>query len=185
MTAEELLKNIDWSELRNQKRILLNVINDDGHLPNEDPKHDLRGLLYLIDNLQEYACDVLNIPSIDIYDFEDEDDMEKIKLLLNKKRERMESGQTQIPVELKDDISQPSKQLDDFNFNVDDKKLIMSIINNYGTGQHPVCNEETFDYFQIHYVIDTIKEYKEKIYNDLTHEGQVIFNHIKNKLKIV
>ena len=71
MNAKELIENIDWSELRNQKRTLLEVINIDEVSPEQ--KEDLEGLINLIDQLQDYACDEMNIPSIYIYDFEMED----------------------------------------------------------------------------------------------------------------
>ena len=81
MTAKETIEKIDWSELRNQKRTLLETIE---HVENEDkldPQEDtveivnnLIGLLHLIDSLQDYAVDEMGIESIHVYDFDDEED---------------------------------------------------------------------------------------------------------------
>lgn len=177
MSAEELIKNIDWSELRNQKKTLQHIIND-GFLPDEEPKDDLMGLLHLIDSLQDYACDELNIPSIHIYDFEDEENMEKVEVLLNKNRKPMESGDVLIPV--KDDKTVEVKQLDDVNWEGDEKKFLMSIINRYGDGQHPDCDEQTFNYFQVEYVKEIVNN--EEIPLNLNHSGRQLLKIIKFKL---
>jgi|JFJP01.1.fsa_nt_gi hypothetical protein len=67
--------SIDWSELRNQKRMLLETINNDA----VDPEHKegLEGILNLIDSLQDHAVDELGIPEMNVYDFEAEDEREK------------------------------------------------------------------------------------------------------------
>lgn len=82
--ADEIIKNIDWSELRNQKRTLLNVITELNTFTgfaeiNEKQKKvdDLNGILYLIDAIQDYAVDDLGIvDSIHVYDFDEEENRE-------------------------------------------------------------------------------------------------------------
>jgi len=67
--ALSLIKNIDWSELRNQKRTLINIRNvAEHHLTS-----DLEGILSLLDNVQDFAVDELGVKEIDVYDFDDED----------------------------------------------------------------------------------------------------------------
>lgn len=78
------LSNIDWSELRNQKRTLLTVIDkleagfDTGDVLGDKNEilDDLTGILHLIDSLQEVACDVLGMRDIDVFDFEAEEQRE-------------------------------------------------------------------------------------------------------------
>jgi hypothetical protein len=72
---------IDWSELRNQKRSLLNVITEletftgfslDAPVKAEKAEH-LNGILHLIDSLQDHAVDNMGMSPSDVYDFEMED----------------------------------------------------------------------------------------------------------------
>jgi len=81
MTAKETIEKIDWSELRNQKRTLLETIefirNEDKFDPQVDTEeivNNLTGLLHLIDSLQDYAVDEMGIESMHVYDFENEED---------------------------------------------------------------------------------------------------------------
>ena len=82
MNTPVVLLGIDWSELRNQKRTLIVVINklEEGFstgdvLGNRNSIiSDLQGILNLIDSLQDYAVDVMGIQAIHIYDFELEDE---------------------------------------------------------------------------------------------------------------
>lgn len=82
--ALKLIKSIDWSELRNQKTTLLEVINEIELACNEGriigdadgTINNLNDILNLIDSLQDFAVDELNIDAIHIYDFELEDDRE-------------------------------------------------------------------------------------------------------------
>lgn len=76
----EFFSKIDWSELRNQKAVLLDVI--DGYnkkigSENDDEHSALSGILHLIDGLQDHAVDVLGVNSNDVYDFELEEEREK------------------------------------------------------------------------------------------------------------
>jgi len=162
MKAKEILKNIDWSELRNQKRNLLEVININE--VNPEQKEGLEGIMALIDQLQDYACDEMNIPSIHVYDFEMEDKESEFKL---------------------DDKCQEIKTLNDINLTDDEKHMVMSLVNNYGSGQHPVCEEVTFNYFHLQYVDKLIKDNTDKIITNLNGEYLELFQSIKNKLQIV
>jgi hypothetical protein len=70
----EVILGIDWSDLRAQKTMLLETINNDA----VDPEHKegLEGILNLIDSLQDYAVDVLGIPEMHVFDFEEEEKRE-------------------------------------------------------------------------------------------------------------
>jgi hypothetical protein len=72
MEVPNFIQKIDWSELRNQKRLLLETINNDSVSP--EHKEALEGILALIDAIQDYAVDEAQIVSaIHVYDFELED----------------------------------------------------------------------------------------------------------------
>ena len=62
---------IDFSDLRNQKRELLKVIEQRGKGEDED---DLYGILHLIDSIQDFVCDELGYNEKDVFDLEDEGD---------------------------------------------------------------------------------------------------------------
>ena len=66
-----MIDNIDWSELRKQKKSLITVFSvlDD----ESDLAKDLTGLLHLIDGLQDYAVDTLGEDESDVFDLKDED----------------------------------------------------------------------------------------------------------------
>ena len=69
METPEFIKKIDWSELRNQKRLLLETINNDNVSP--EHKEALEGILALVDAIQDYAVDEAQIvKAVDAYDFE-------------------------------------------------------------------------------------------------------------------
>lgn len=73
--APEILKKIDWSELRNQKSTLLAIIS--GVNVKQENIGDLDGILNLIDALQDYAVDVLGISAVHVFNFEEEENREK------------------------------------------------------------------------------------------------------------
>lgn len=76
MKTPEFIKKIDWSELRNQKRSLIEVID---YIKTHNPYfyNDLNGILHLIDALQDYAVDDAKIiDSMHVYDFELEEERE-------------------------------------------------------------------------------------------------------------
>jgi hypothetical protein len=77
-TAEKLIKDIDWSELRNQKQTLIKVITEleigfnEGKVVGDKTEtiDDLNGILALIDAVQDYAVDNLGISEMNVLDFE-------------------------------------------------------------------------------------------------------------------
>jgi hypothetical protein len=77
MDAQEFFKGIDWSELRNQKRTLLETIEWLNNFPANPISKQLDGIVHLIDALQDYAVDELGINENSIFDFEDEEKREK------------------------------------------------------------------------------------------------------------
>lgn len=90
--APEFIRKIDWSELRGQKTVLIKLADAIRDTPPQPYKKDgvemalilmpketedvLEGILGLIDAAQDYAVDVLGIPEMHIFDFEEEEDRE-------------------------------------------------------------------------------------------------------------
>lgn len=68
MKTPYFIQSIDWSELRNQKKLLLETINNDAVSP--EHKEALEGILALIDATQDYAVDEMDLNPSDVYDFE-------------------------------------------------------------------------------------------------------------------
>jgi hypothetical protein len=66
------LTKIDFTDLRSQKTTLLNVI--DGFEKSNVNTDDLKGILNLIDALQDYAVDEMGIPEMQVFDFELEEE---------------------------------------------------------------------------------------------------------------
>ena len=80
LSEESYVEKIDWSELRNQKRALLETINYVDEVDIEiggrepiDTVNYLTCILHLIDALQDFAVDELDIEAIHVFDFEDEE----------------------------------------------------------------------------------------------------------------
>lgn len=71
MNTPEIIKKIDWTDLRTQKTLLLQTINNDAVSP--EHKEGLEGILALIDALQDYAVDVMDVDPMHVFDFEQED----------------------------------------------------------------------------------------------------------------
>ena len=71
METPEIIKKIDWTDLRTQKTLLLQTINNDAVSP--EHKEGLEGILALIDALQDYAVDVMDVDPMHVFDFEEED----------------------------------------------------------------------------------------------------------------
>ncbi len=74
--------------------------------------------------------------------------------------------------------------LKNINWTPDEKVMIKSLINRLGSGQHPYCDEQSFDYFTITYLkeIFSSKSYinlKDKVF---TEEGKKLIQQINNKL---
>jgi hypothetical protein len=74
MNVPEFIKRIDWSELRNQKGVLL-IIIDELEKKKDIRFEELDGILNLIDAIQDYAVDDAKIiDGIHVYDFEQEEE---------------------------------------------------------------------------------------------------------------
>ena len=77
------------------------------------------------------------------------------------------------------------ENLIDINFTTEEKGLIASIINNFGSGQHPYAdpNGGSFNYFRISYLKDLLKTKRfEKAKENLRPEMHAILNSIKEKI---
>lgn len=96
--APEFIKKIDWSDLRGQKGVLITLadtIRDTKPQPNTDmvvlmlPKETedvLESILGLIDAVQDYAVDVLGIPEMHVFDFEQEEEREGVEPVSKSKK---------------------------------------------------------------------------------------------------
>ena len=74
----EVLKKIDWAELRSQKEGLLKTIDEIEKFknPSEESNErigELNGLVALLDALQDYAVDEIGVPELYVFDLEVED----------------------------------------------------------------------------------------------------------------
>jgi hypothetical protein len=72
MKTPYFIENIDWTDLRTQKTLLLETINNDAVSP--EHKEGLEGILALIDALQDFAVDEMGISEMHVFDFELEDE---------------------------------------------------------------------------------------------------------------
>lgn len=75
-----------------------------------------------------------------------------------------------------------SNNLSDINFTVEQKGFIRSLINKFGTSQHPYCDVVSFDYFKVSYLKQIVK--KKSIANKITEDGIRILNELKEILNI-
>jgi hypothetical protein len=69
------INNIDFDLLKEQKLILINMIQDWGESDDEEQREDAQqaeGLLNLIDAMQDYAIDKLNIREDKILNYDKE-----------------------------------------------------------------------------------------------------------------
>jgi len=66
MKTPYFVEKIDWLELRNQKRLLLETINNDAVSP--EHKEALEGILSLIDAVQDYAVDEMGMSEEDVFE---------------------------------------------------------------------------------------------------------------------
>jgi hypothetical protein len=71
MKTPYFIEKIDWSELRNQKTLLLETINNKAVSPMH--KEALEGILNTLDALQDYAVDEMDIDPMHVFDYEQED----------------------------------------------------------------------------------------------------------------
>lgn len=74
MKTPEFLNKIDWTDLRRQKTSLLAAITKAEETGNEEFVDDLDGILALIDALQDFAVDEMNISEMHVFDFELEEE---------------------------------------------------------------------------------------------------------------
>lgn len=63
----ELIGNIDWAELRKQKETLVKIVNCDKYLPPVRDMRNLNGIVHLLDAIQDYATDYLEIPEEKVF----------------------------------------------------------------------------------------------------------------------
>jgi hypothetical protein len=79
MKTPELVNKIDFSSLRTQKKSLINIIDELEKSGKEPEKtSNLNGILNLIDSIQDFACDVMGLNPIDVFDFELEESREDV-----------------------------------------------------------------------------------------------------------
>jgi len=73
--------------------------------------------------------------------------------------------------------------LNNLNFNTAEKELICSIINRFGSSDHPYADDKTFEYFTISYLKEILskKKFKNSI-NSLSEIGKKILTEIQIKL---
>lgn len=75
--ALKLIQSIDWSELRNQKKLLFSLASGtENYVSLSDIVPDIEGIISLYDHLQDFAVDELGIDEMHIYDFDDEEQRE-------------------------------------------------------------------------------------------------------------
>jgi hypothetical protein len=70
------IKNINFKQLKLQKKVLLGVIQD--FETNKPESHvldlkEMQGVLNLLDSIQDYAVDVLKMNELDVFDLEEEE----------------------------------------------------------------------------------------------------------------
>lgn len=71
----------------------------------------------------------------------------------------------------------------DLNLNAEQRGLVSSIINRFGDGQHPVCDEQTFSGFYLSYFQKIIKRKRFlKSLDKFTEKGKQVWNEIQNTL---
>jgi hypothetical protein len=76
LKAHDLLDRIDYSELRNQKTEIINML--EGFVLKENQVDALNGILNLIDNVQDYAVDDLGLDENYVFDLDAEEKEEEL-----------------------------------------------------------------------------------------------------------
>ena len=66
MTHPEFLTKIDWKLLRKQKKICLKFIDRGYELGHKTPDA-VRGLIHLVDAIQDYACDEMGLSEEEVF----------------------------------------------------------------------------------------------------------------------
>lgn len=71
--------------------------------------------------------------------------------------------------------------LKSIDFTDEEKQFVSSLINRFGTGQHPICDQCTFNGFSIDYLksITWQPKFKKTSFSD---DGMKLINSIKEKL---
>jgi hypothetical protein len=62
--------NVDWAKLKNQKSILINMIQDWAQADDENQRNDaeeVKGIVHLIYCIQDYAVDKLGIEEKEVF----------------------------------------------------------------------------------------------------------------------
>ncbi len=72
------------------------------------------------------------------------------------------------------------RTIKDFQFNDEEKELAMSIINRYGTGDHPYCTNMSFPFFTAWYFEEIIVMKYGEITRNLSSKGRDVFDSILN-----
>lgn len=68
------------------------------------------------------------------------------------------------------------------NFNEEQIRFISSIINTFGSDKHPVCDVNSFKYFNVNYLKKIISE-NENNFDGLNEKGKTLLKQVKNILK--
>jgi hypothetical protein len=74
MKTPYFIEKIDWTDLRTQKTLLLETINNDAVSP--EHKEGLEGILAFLDAAQDYAVDEMGVSEMHVFDFELEEERE-------------------------------------------------------------------------------------------------------------
>lgn len=72
-------------------------------------------------------------------------------------------------------------KLNTIDFTVEEKKFICAIINKFGIDDHPYCDEDTFNYFTVDYLLKLINSINFKT-TSLTNLGEELIVSIESKL---
>jgi hypothetical protein len=76
------------------------------------------------------------------------------------------------------------KNLSYIKFTEDELNLLCAIINNFGTDQHPIADENSINFFTIDYVKELIEtEHFIKAKSKMNSLGKNLLKSINNKLK--
>lgn len=77
------------------------------------------------------------------------------------------------------------KTLDSLNLNTEQKEFVASVINRFGSTQHPYADKQSVNYFTVPYVTQILNKKKFIEQRDkITAEGQRILRELQTKLNI-
>ena len=76
------------------------------------------------------------------------------------------------------------RTINNIRFTPTEKDFLIKVINYFGTGQHPVADEKTIQFFNLEYIIEIFesKEFQDNISN-LNSKGKRIYENVKLKIK--